>query len=71
MIKKVLEETGLIFVWSVQSSQGNSFPSVLMSLMMNLPFVSEYSRRIWKKKLLLKRIAMPPLALEQQLKSDL
>ena len=24
--QKILEETGLIFVWSVQSSQGNTFP---------------------------------------------
>ena len=47
------------------------FPSDLTSQIINLPFTSEYVRRIWKQKLLLKRMATPPFALEQQLKSDL
>ena len=47
------------------------FPLVSMSLIINLPVVSKYSRRIWKEKLLLKIMATPPFALEQLLKSDL
>ena len=42
-----------------------------MSHMINLPLTSEYDRRIWKQKLLLKSIATPHLELEPQLKSAL
>ena len=47
------------------------FPSDFMPHMINLPFTSEYDRRNWKEKLLLKSIATPPLELEPQLKSPL
>ena len=43
----------------------------LISHIINLPVLSEKDLSSWKEKLLLKRIATPPLELEQELNRDL
>ena len=71
MVKKSWKKLGSFSFGAYRVAKVIHLPSVSMSQIMNLPFVSEYSRRIWKEKLLLKRIATPHFELEQQLKCDL
>ena len=67
--KETLKKGGVIIIWCVDCGQSEK-PSICFNnrkLMINLPLGSEYDPSSWKAKLLLKKIATPPLALVQQL----
>ena len=70
-LKKFWKKIGSSSLGAYKVARVIYFPSDSMSHMINLPFTSEYDRRIWKEKLLLKSISIPPFELEQQLKSAL